>query len=176
MLLVHNIVSASVALIVLYYFVTTVVPALIEWVKERWDEVVGNRHTDGGTFILDASGAADEHVCNQFFLLWVYLVVSNLYVGRSAHVGLPWYLAVLTACSVTCGSPISVIATGVAIARISKLVLVSVRAYLSGSLQPLFSGGHNDMVSQSGWTEGFTFTLLAFQVSALYSDRWSLRP
>ncbi|CAG0912672.1 unnamed protein product [Notodromas monacha] len=167
MLLLHNILSVVLLIAAGIYVITIVFPALMNWARKRWNETCSASEAEQDSIISGYSSLRffDQLLPAQFLLLWIFLFISNLFVTCQTEA--PSLLCLVSAAANSCCSPIGLVATGVMIGQTSKLLLIALKIFLVGDGS---NYGDQDFFLQSGWTEGFTFTLLAFQGSLVDTE------
>ncbi|KAI1278009.1 RING finger -like protein [Halotydeus destructor] len=107
-------------------------------------------------------------VPTHFFLFWtIKFAVKSYELFSEGPAGQPWYVSVLSASAATCDSPVSLVATAVAVSYASCFVLTTIKLYLgSGPKIPALNQAGNQRLfalqqTHTGWEEGVTTFLLA---------------
>lgn len=110
------------------------------------------------------SGCTKLFVPTHFLLFWTIAFIMKFYEFSETEATKEWYVCVLSAASAVCSSPVSLLATAVAVTYMSFFVLSAIKLYL-GSISSVPAAAnrapHPVQQAHSGWEEGVTTLLLA---------------
>lgn len=151
----HNFGSALMCIGVAYYFYGQL-PAVVTFIKDTYLDTLLLTYRYGWLGLVTLFWNK-VFVPTHFLLFWLIEFSVKLAENYPTRDG-PWYVLALSAASAVCASPVTLVASSVAVAYIARTTLVGAQALLHGSL-----AYPNDNPMHSGWTEGLTMLLLAVQ-------------
>ncbi|XP_067134885.1 RING finger protein 145-like [Centruroides vittatus] len=157
----HNFSSASIA-VSIFLYIYHHVPVILDCVKLAYMDALLIAEIYGWMALLTVLWNK-LFVPTHFAVFWlidfVARLVGNFYQREKVSIwGDEWYITVLSTISSICASPVTLVATSVTVSYLSYFALCATKAYLQGRTAFL-----HDNPMHSGWTEGFTFVLLALQ-------------
>lgn len=131
--LIHNTSSVLVFLSLLQYFYRRL-PFFFARLKIYYNQLISQAELNGFTDFL-ISTFSRIFVPTHFFLFWTIAFFAKLYqhLTVSSNSNFAWPFRLLLVLSNTCTSPVSLIATAVAITYVSYAILFLVKLYLWGS-------------------------------------------
>ncbi|CAG2166510.1 unnamed protein product [Oppiella nova] len=150
--------SSAVVVISLIRYVYQWLPKVFSELKDACCQLLSATESQGLASLL-VWLCGKLFVPTHFFLFWSIAFIRKLY--ETTNHSNDWYVAVLSAASAVCDSPVSLFSTAVAVTYMSYFLLSAMKFYLWGNCRQTLPNAPNIQQMHNGWEEGMTTFLLA---------------